>query len=146
MSLRGRVKYAAMLLSFLTLSDGSLSCADRKGSFDGDCGHFYFHLRALHDDRHGGAPGTELVLSIGLGAPVPLKQFTGMDWKGGSQLCSLPSDHCEAATSARIRIESVSKNQKHASGTFVVDFRDGRHEEGKFQAKYHHEGPRVICE
>jgi hypothetical protein len=63
-----------------------------------------------------------------------------------AKLCEPGSIQCEAATAASIHLDFVSKNGKHASGRYSVDFPSAGHEEGRFTVKQHHEGPRYICE
>ncbi len=63
-----------------------------------------------------------------------------------AEFCGPGSKQCEKAIAAKIYLDSVSKNGKHASGNFTVDFPTSGHKEGKFEVKYHHDGPKPICE
>jgi hypothetical protein len=149
MTRQTRLQCAAILLLFLMTANSYLACADRNGTFDGVCGHYVFHFRPLRGAPQDNTPKTEIVLSFGLGTPEPLKFFVAdgaTDWNATGKLCPIHSDHCEDVVSAKMHVESVSRNGKHASGTFTVNFRDGKHEGATFSAKYHHEGPRIYCE
>ena len=122
--------------------------ADRKGTMDEDCCGTSFQLRVPHNGEKAGTAGKEIILRLSQGCPghLPLSGLVAADWlKADATLCN-GSSQCEAATAARIRLESVSHNARHASGSYSADFPNAGHAEGKFIVKYHHEGPRYICE
>jgi hypothetical protein len=109
-----------------------------------------FHLRIPHRET-GKAPGKEIVLWLEQGCParIPLEMMVSRDEPHvvHAKLCDLGSTQCDDAASAKIRLEFVSKNGKHASGNFTADFPNARHEEGKFKVKMmDHRGPVSACE
>ena len=67
-------------------------------------------------------------------------------WDVHAELCEPGSTQCETATAAKIHFDFVSKKVSRASGDFSADFPNSGHREGKFKVKYHHEGPKYICE
>ena len=72
-----------------------------------------------------------------------LPGFVGPDWYAvDGKRCPSP-DKCENAMKAKIRLDKVGR--KYVSGTYVVEFGDGKIEEGQFRVKHHHTGPPDIC-
>jgi hypothetical protein len=121
--------------------------ADYKGTMDFECCDTAFHLK-IHGQPNN-ASKKEIILRLHQGCPgrLPLEGFVSVDrLEVKAELCGPESKQCEPATAAKIYLDSVSKNGKHASGNFSVDFPSVGHQEGKFDVKYHHEGPRYICE
>jgi len=115
---------------------------------DWDCCGTSFHLRSVRREA-GTAPRKEIVLWLRQGCPgrIPLEAMVSTDQLVvQAKLCEVGSTQCEDATSAKLRLEMVSRNGKHASGSFTADFPSAGHQEAKFAVKYHHTGPRVICE
>jgi hypothetical protein len=116
---------------------------------DEDCCGTSFHLRVLHKGGKKGIPEKEIILYLEQGCPghISLSYLVSADWaEVGAKLCDVGSSRCDRATSAKIRLESVSHKGKHASGSYSVDFPSTGHEEGRFTVKYRHEGPTLICE
>ena len=116
---------------------------------DSGCCETTFTLRVPHQKMRTDIPEKKLSLELFRGCPGPGfgSVWVGPDWlKVHAKLCAAGSSQCEAATSAKIHLDFVSTNGKHASGSFSVDFPNAGHEEGKFAVKQHHEGPRYICE
>jgi hypothetical protein len=123
--------------------------ADYKGTMDFYCCGTAFHLKVRGHPKGNNASKKEIVLRLHQGCPgrLPLDGFVSIDRVVvEAELCGAESKQCETATAARIYLDSVSKNGKHASGNFSGDFPNIGHQEGKFAVKYHHEGPRYICE
>ena len=138
------------LLLALILIGGSTASwsADLKGTMDSCCEATTFRLRASHAVNGKGALEKEIVLRFDRGYPgPPLGMWVSAGWlKVEAKLCNVGSSQCEPASAAKIRLDSVSHYGEHASGLYSIDFSNGQHEEGKFTAKYHHNGPECICE
>jgi len=115
---------------------------------DFECCGTAFHLK-IPGGLGTNAPKKEIVLRLHQGCPgrLPLWGFVSVDKVVvDAQLCGLGSKQCEPATAATIYLDSVSKNGRHASGHFSADFPSVGHQEGKFAVKFHHAGPRYLCE
>src|ERR1700722_3064054 len=122
-------------------------CIDRKGIWDEDCCGTTFRLR-VHEGKSKDAPDKEVILRLFQGCPGPsLSAWISSGWiTVDAKLCDLGSNQCETATTAKIRLESISKKGRRVSGSYSVDFPSAGHEEEKFTVRYHHKGPRIICE
>jgi hypothetical protein len=122
--------------------------ADYKGTMDFGCCGTEFRLRVLQHPKGKRTPEKEIILQLHQGCPgrIPLEMMVPLDQAVQAELCEPSSKHCETATAGKIHLDSLSKNGKHASGSFTADFPNAGHEEGKFTVKYHHEGPKYICE
>jgi hypothetical protein len=122
--------------------------ADYKGTMDFGCCGTEFRLNVLQHPQGKRAPEKEIVLQLHQGCPgrIPLERMVPLDQTVHAELCEAGSKQCETATAAQIHLDSLSKNGRHASGSFTADFPNAGHVEGKFTVKYHHEGPKYICE
>jgi hypothetical protein len=103
-----------------------------------DCEGYTFHLA-------GGGPTTKDELTLRLrwrgGLYPPAWESEG--WVDiTAKRCSSKSGGCEDATTAQIKFDKIGKR---LVGGFKVRFASER-QEGKFNVKYHHTGPRMICE
>jgi len=116
---------------------------------DFECCGTAFHLKVHSGPKGKNGSKKEIVLRLHQGCPgrLPLWGFVSADRVAvEAELCGPESKQCETATAAKIYLDSVSKNGKQASGNFSADFPSIGHQEGKFAVKYHHEGPKYICE
>jgi hypothetical protein len=122
--------------------------ADLKGTVDSCCEATTFRLRTSHAGDRKGALEKEIVLRFDRGHPgPPLDMWVSAGWlKVEAKLCDVGSGQCEPARAAKIRLDLVSHYGEHASGLYSIDFSNGQHEEGKFTAKYHRNGPECNCE
>ena len=114
----------------------------------GCCGTI-FRLNAAHRSKEAVSLRKEVVLQLHQGCPgrIPLGMMVSHDpLVVHADLCEPGSKQCEAAATATIYFDSLSENEKHASGSFTADFPNAGHKEGKFTVKYHHDGPKFICE
>jgi len=138
------------VLVALVLIAGSTASwsADLKGTMDEDCCGTTFHLRVSHAREKKGTLGEEIIFRLFQGCPGPsLGAWVVGDWlKVDGKLCEVGPGQCGPATAAKICLESMSHRGKHVSGSYSIDFPNARHEEGRFAAKYHHNGPKPICE
>ncbi len=103
-----------------------------------DCDGYTFHLAA-------GSAAAKDDLTLRLhwrgGLYPPAWESAGWD-DITAKRCSIKSGECEDATTAQIKFDKIGKR---LVGSFKVQFVSGL-QEGKFNAKYHHTGPRMICE
>jgi len=123
-------------------------CADYKGTMDWECCGTGFRLTVPQEPGKR-TPAKEITLQLFQGCPgrIALELLVSQGRLAvDAELCETGTKRCEKATAAKIFIDSVSKNGKHATGNFTADFPTGGHKEGGFKVKYHHEGPKPICE
>jgi hypothetical protein len=123
-------------------------CADYKGTMDWYCCGTGFHLTVSHAHRRR-TPTGEIILQLHQGCPgrIPIEMMVSQGRLSvDAEFCGPSSKQCEKSSAAEIYLASVSRNGKHASGDFTVDFPTSGHKEGKFKVKYHHNGPKPICE
>jgi hypothetical protein len=149
MGLIASIRSALPTALFLAACAQSALCADYKGTMDFVCCGTVFHLSGLHDQKGRRVVAKEVILRLHQGCPgtIPLEKMVCIDGLTvQAEVCEPGSKRCETAAAAKIYLDLVSKNGKHASGNFAADFPNAGHKEGKFTVKYHHEGPRIICE
>jgi hypothetical protein len=114
-------------------------CADRKGTYDATCSAQIFHFSA----PRGPVRKNELILRLEWGPSLWPPAWVSPDrHEVTAKRCLSESQECENAVKATIQFDEIGK---HVSGSFDVDFANER-EQGKFRVKYHHNGPRIICE
>jgi hypothetical protein len=138
-----------ILLVLILVGGSTVSwSADLKGTMDSCCETTTFHLRLPRTASKKGAPDKEIILRFDRGYPgPPLGMWVSAGWlKVEAKLCDVESSHCEPATAAKIRLDSVGREDEYASGLYSIDFSNTQHEEGKFTVKYHHNGPECVCE
>jgi hypothetical protein len=146
--MKGSLAMRGIFLALILIRGSAVSwCADLKGTRDEDCCGTTFHLPVSRARQKKGL-AKELVLRLFQGCPGPsLGAWVVADWlKVDGKLCELGSSQCEPATAAKIRLEAMSHRGKRVFGTYSIDFSKARHEEGRFMTKYHHIGPKPICE
>jgi hypothetical protein len=138
-----------LLLGALLVASSPMWCTELTGMFDEGCCGTTFQLRVLHALKKTGKPEKEVILSFYQGCPghIALGSWVSEGWqKVDAKICVVNSTQCEPASAAKINIELVTRRGKHAAGSYSVDFSNNQHEEGRFIAKYRHEGPKYICE
>jgi hypothetical protein len=110
----------------------------RKGTYDEDCSGYTFHLPQSHSMSR-----EELTLRLRWSGGLYPPAWESNGWNAvTAKRCSSRSSGCEDAADAKIRFEKIGRR---IVGGFAVEFPNGR-QEGRFKVKYHHEGPRMICE
>jgi hypothetical protein len=148
--MKGSLAMRCIFLALILIGGSAVSwSADRKGTVEWACCGTSFHLRPLHPSKKKDAPEKEIVLWLEQGCPfrIPIEMMVSSDRsKVQAKLCDLGATQCEKATSAKMRLQLVSKNGKRASGFFIVDFPSAGHEEGKFTVKLRRQVPGYICE
>jgi len=138
-----------ILLVLILVGGSTVSwSADLKGTMDEDCCGTTFHLRVSHTREKKGTLGKEIIFRLFQGCPGPsLGAWVVGDWlKVDGKLCEAGAGQCEPATTAKIRLEAMSRKGKRVTGSYSIDFSNAQHEQGRFAAKYHHKGPKPICE
>jgi hypothetical protein len=138
--LTSRILRGFLFLFFLFVCTFSQGQGSRKGTYDADCDGYTFHL------PEGSATSkNELTLRLrwhdGLYPPA----WKSAGWSDITATQCSRSGKCENATSAQIHFDKVGKIGKRFSGGFKVQFASER-QEGTFNVKYHHTGPKMICE
>jgi hypothetical protein len=114
-------------------------CADRKGTYDATYSAHIFDLSA----PRGSLRKNELILRLEWGPSLWPPAWVSTDrHEVIAKKCSSNPGDCENAISGTIQFDEIGK---HISGSFDVEFANGR-EQGKFKVKYRHNGPRIICE
>jgi hypothetical protein len=109
-----------------------------KGSYDMDCEGYTFHLGGK-----GTAAKDELTLRLHWRGGLYPPAWESAGWNDiAAKRCSSKSGECEDATTAQLKFDKIGKR---LVGGFKVQFENER-QEGKFNVKYHHIGPRMICE
>jgi len=138
-----------ILVALVLIGGSALSwSADLKGTMDEDCCGTSFSLRVLHTERAKAAPEKEIVLRLYQGCPghLPLGSMVSAGWQQvEAKVCEVGSSQCEPAAAAKIQLDFLSRNGKHASGSYRLDLPNAEHQEGKFAVKRHHIGPRNVC-
>jgi hypothetical protein len=109
-----------------------------KGSYDFGCDSYTFRLLA----PRAATPHAELRLQLRWRGGLYPPSFENSGWIGVEAKRCSSQDQCEEATKGQIRFERI---RKRITGGFRVEFAN-QHEEGRFKVKYHHTGPRMICE
>lgn len=149
MGLIATIRSALAAALFLAACAPSALCADYKGTMDFVCCGTVFHLSRLHAQKERRVAEKEVILRLHQGCPgrIPLEMMVSIDGlTAQAELCGSGSKQCETSAAAKIYLDLVSRDGKHASGNFAADFPNAGHEEGKFTVKYHHQGPRIVCE
>lgn len=131
-----RVLFLFMFLLACTFSGGQAGA--RKGTYDMDCDSYTFRLAG-----GGGASKNELILRLHWRGGLYPPAWESAGWNDiTAKRCSSKSAECEDATNAQIKFDEI---RKRIVGGFKAQFVNAR-EEGTFNVKYHHTGPRIICE
>jgi hypothetical protein len=63
-----------------------------------------------------------------------------------AELCKPGTQQCVKASTAKIHLDSLSKNGKRATGSFTVGLGSAGHWEGRFSVKDQRVRPTLICE
>jgi len=104
-----------------------------------DCEGYTFHLAG-----EGSTAKDQLTLRLRWRGGLYPPAWESAGWIDiAAKRCSNKSGECQDATTAQIKFDKIGKH--HLVGGFKVQFA-GEHQEGKFKVKYHHTGPRMICE
>jgi hypothetical protein len=109
-----------------------------KGTYDANCESYTFRL----PEPRAATSESELRLMLHWRGGLYPPAFESAGWIDVQAKRCSKSDQCEEATKGQIRFERIGKR---ITGGFRIEFANDR-EEGKFKVKYHHTGPRMICE
>jgi hypothetical protein len=112
-----------------------------KGTYDYDCSFHTFHLPV----KGGSHAKDDLTLKLRWRGGLYPPAWESAGWISTvvtAKKCSARSGLCEDAAEAKIRFEKIGKR---ILGEFSVRFKDQQNA-GSFNVKYHHKGPRIICE
>jgi hypothetical protein len=130
---------AALSVLVLLCCPSQSRSANRKGTYDFHCSGYTFRLAV----PRGSVPKDELTLILEWNGGLYPPAWVSPDWHDvKARVCPGESGKCEDTAIAKIQFDEIGK---HISGSFMVEFAN-RRQEGKFKVKYHHQGPRVICE
>jgi hypothetical protein len=128
-----------ILICVVVPVSGQESSALRKGTYEHDCMGYTFHLAGSRGSRS----ADELTLRLEWRFSIEAPAWTSGEWyEVKAKRCSTKSGECEDTAKAKIQFDRIGK---HIAGGFAAEFANKR-QEGKFDVKYHHIGPKFICE